>query len=90
MNKGRLKHNPFRRSPTPFRQTEATWSSTTLAMGIKRHTAYGITKKAFSFMNYVPKLYSIVPYWLKSVIDADMPALKLNYDVVPNNVDNEN
>lgn len=41
-------------------------------------------------MNYVPKLYSIVPYWLKSVIDADMPALKLNYDVVPNNVDNEN
>ncbi|XP_018462888.2 uncharacterized protein LOC108834019 [Raphanus sativus] len=47
-------------------------------------TADRIAKEALSFMNYVPKLYSIVPQWLKVVIEADMPSLGSNIDVGPN------
>ncbi|XP_018473809.1 uncharacterized protein LOC108845037 [Raphanus sativus] len=41
-------------------------------------TTYKIAKEAFSFMNHVPKLYSIVPSWLKPVLEADMPYVGLN------------
>ncbi|XP_013720024.1 uncharacterized protein LOC106423811 [Brassica napus] len=49
-------------------------------------TADRIAKEAFSFMNHVPKLYSVMPSWLIHVIEADMPSLGSNYDVGPNNV----
>ncbi|XP_056853409.1 uncharacterized protein LOC108820421 [Raphanus sativus] len=32
-----------------------------------------IAKESSSFMNYVPKLYSVTPMWLKSTVEADMP-----------------
>ena len=35
--------------------------------------AHKKAKKSSSFLNYVPKLYSITPLWLKYVIEADMP-----------------
>ena len=37
-------------------------------------------------MNHVSKLYSIVLYWLKSMVEANMSALGSNYDVILNNV----
>lgn len=36
-------------------------------------TADGIGKKKISFLNHVPKLYSLKPRWLKSVLEVDMP-----------------
>ncbi|XP_048599883.1 uncharacterized protein LOC125579997 [Brassica napus] len=49
-------------------------------------TADRIAKEDFSFLNHVPKLYSMVPSWLKSVLEADMPSVGLNYDVGLNNI----
>lgn len=41
-------------------------------------TADKIANEAFSFMNHVSKLYSIVPSWLKPVLEADMPYVGMN------------
>lgn len=32
-----------------------------------------IAEEALSFENYVPKLYSVTPRWLKDFVEADMP-----------------
>lgn len=32
-----------------------------------------IAKESSSSMNHVPKLYSVIPMWLKDVVEADMP-----------------
>ncbi|XP_048613516.1 uncharacterized protein LOC125587312 [Brassica napus] len=49
-------------------------------------TADRIAKEAFSLLNHVLKLYSMVPSWLKPVLEADMPSVGLNYDVGLNNI----
>ncbi|XP_048605758.1 uncharacterized protein LOC106359240 [Brassica napus] len=49
-------------------------------------TADRIANEAFSLLNYVPKLYSMVSSWLKPVLEADMPSVGLNYDVGLNNI----
>ena len=49
-------------------------------------TADRIAKEVFSLLNHVPKLYSMVPSWLKPVLEADMPSVGLNYDVGLNNI----
>lgn len=34
-----------------------------------------IAKEAFSFMNDVPKLYTIMPIWIQNLVEADKPLL---------------
>ncbi|CAG7900475.1 unnamed protein product, partial [Brassica rapa] len=43
-----------------------------------------IAKEALSFMNYVSKLYSMVPSWLKQIFEVDVSMLGVNNDVGPN------
>lgn len=43
-----------------------------------------IANEALSFMNYVPKLYYLVPSWLKQIFEVDVPMLGVNNDVSPN------
>lgn len=37
-----------------------------------------IANETFSFLNHVPKVYSIVPDWLKTIVKADTSIVGLN------------
>lgn len=70
----------------PIIQELSHYLSTNAGYGIVYHpregnkTAYRIAKETFSLQNHVPKLYSIVPDWLKSEFEADLHVVVSNFD----------